>query len=114
MAALAYIEVTYHLSGCRSLKERRSRSRRRSRLGRQRHLALCQVPGDALKGIAAIAMVAPDLRPFSSAWIGCCEPWKTAWTRWCGWSTRCYEDPRAHEDLWLPALAAPCPSPRGM
>ena len=62
MAALAYIEVTYHLSGCRSLKERRSLlSPVTDRLGRQRHLALCQVPGDALKEASlAIAMVAPD------------------------------------------------------
>ena len=62
MAALAYIEVTYHLSGCRSLKERRSRlSPVIDRLGRRRHLALCQVPGDALKEASlAIAVVAPD------------------------------------------------------
>jgi uncharacterized protein YlxP (DUF503 family) len=62
MAALAYVAVTYHLSGCRSLKERRIRLLPLlDRLGRQRHLALCQAPGDALKAASlAIAVVAPD------------------------------------------------------
>ena len=47
MSALAAIAVSYHLSGCRSLKERRRRLQPLlDRLGRQRHLALCLMPGD--------------------------------------------------------------------
>ena len=62
MAALAYVDVTYHLSGCRSLKERRRRLLPLlDRLGRPRPLALCQAPGAALKAASlAIAVVAPD------------------------------------------------------
>ena len=54
MAALAHVEVTYHLSGCRSLKARRSRLLPLlDRLGRQRHLALREAT-------LYIAVVAPD------------------------------------------------------
>lgn len=52
MSALAAIEVSYHLSGCRSLKERRSRLQPLlDRLGRQRLDAVLRSPEDDVDAV---------------------------------------------------------------
>ncbi len=45
--SLVAVHVHLHLDGCRSLKERRGRTRGlRQRLGREPGIALCEHPGD--------------------------------------------------------------------
>lgn len=46
-SAIGVLTVDFHLDGCRSLKERRSRlGGLRDRFGRNPRLALCETPGD--------------------------------------------------------------------
>lgn len=45
--SLVAVHVSFHLSGCRSLKERRTRlGGLRQRIGREPRVALCEHPGD--------------------------------------------------------------------